>query len=307
MQLIDLTGKKFGNLTVISRAKNKGKLVAWNCICDCGNSVVVTGNNLKNGHTKSCGCLKKITAKQIGKQNKIDLTGKKFGYLTVLKDSGERGNKHSVLWECRCECGNITKVAAGDLIKGSTRSCGCKKKELRRETRAKQMIGQRFGKLIVLAQVDEQDTDLSYKYLCQCDCGNTKIVSGTSLKEGSVLSCGCIASSIGEQNIQTILETNGIFYEKEKTFPTCLFPDTKKPARYDFFINNNRLIEFDGRQHYIGWDSQDSLIKIQTRDRYKNQWALKNNIPLVRIPYWERDNITLDMLLGDKYLVKGGA
>ena len=52
MQLIDLTGKKFGNLTVISRAENKGKSVAWNCVCDCGNSVIVTGSNLKNGHTR---------------------------------------------------------------------------------------------------------------------------------------------------------------------------------------------------------------------------------------------------------------
>lgn len=35
----------------------------------------------------------------------------------------------------------------------------------------------------------------------------------------------------------------------------------------------------------------------------KNKYCLINNIPLVRIPYWERDNITLDIILGDKYLV----
>lgn len=304
MKLMDLTGRRFNSLTVVSRAANKGRSVAWNCICDCGNTVIVTGNNLKNGHTKSCGCLKKIVASQIGKRNKIDLVGKKFGYLTVLKDSGERYNQHNVLWECRCECGKVIKVAANDLLKGSTKSCGCKKKELRHETRAKKMIGQKFGKLTIVAQTDQQDIDLSYKYLCQCDCGNTKIFSGTHLRNGNVSSCGCIAYSIGEQNIQTILETNGIFYEKEKTFSTCLFPDTQKPARYDFFINNNRLVEFDGRQHYIGWDSTESLFQIQKRDQYKNQWAIKNNIPLVRIPYWERDNITLEMLLGDKYLIK---
>lgn len=40
------------------------------------------------------------------------------------------------------------------------------------------------------------------------------------------------------------------------------------------------------------------------RDKEKNQYAIEHNIPLVRIPYTERDNITLDMLLGDKYLIK---
>lgn len=52
----DLTGMSFGRLTVISRAENRGAYVMWNCKCSCGNSVVVRTSNLKNGHTKSCGC-----------------------------------------------------------------------------------------------------------------------------------------------------------------------------------------------------------------------------------------------------------
>lgn len=78
---------------------------------------------------------------------------------------------------------------------------------------------------------------------------------------------------------------------------------------YDFaIIQNNevvRLIEFDGEQHYREvpqW--RTSLDVIQRRDKEKNEYALSNNIPLVRIPYWERDNITLDMIMGDKYLVR---
>ena len=56
---IDLTGQKFGRLTVIKRAENKGKRVAWLCKCECGNEIVIIGGNLKNGSTKSCGCYKK--------------------------------------------------------------------------------------------------------------------------------------------------------------------------------------------------------------------------------------------------------
>ena len=55
----DLTGQKFGRLTVIKRAENKGKRVAWLCKCECGNEIVIIGGNLKNGSTKSCGCYKK--------------------------------------------------------------------------------------------------------------------------------------------------------------------------------------------------------------------------------------------------------
>ena len=83
------------------------------------------------------------------------------------------------------------------------------------------------------------------------------------------------------------------------------------PYRFDFaiFNDNNKLIhlvEFDGEQHYRnngGYMSAESLNKRQERDNRKNKWAIDNNIPLVRIPYWERDKITLEMIMGDKYLI----
>lgn len=56
---LELTGKRFGWLTVISRVDNKGAHTAWKCICDCGNETICLGINLKKGNTKSCGCLKK--------------------------------------------------------------------------------------------------------------------------------------------------------------------------------------------------------------------------------------------------------
>lgn len=61
-KLIDLTGKKFTRLTVLSRAANNGKAIAWNCLCDCGSTKIAHGDNLKSGATKSCGCLQKELA-----------------------------------------------------------------------------------------------------------------------------------------------------------------------------------------------------------------------------------------------------
>jgi len=54
--LIDLTGKRFGRLTVLSRAENAGNMSRWLCECDCGNQTIVYGNNLRRGYTQSCGC-----------------------------------------------------------------------------------------------------------------------------------------------------------------------------------------------------------------------------------------------------------
>jgi hypothetical protein len=58
-KFIDLTGQRFGRLTVISRAyRNRQREWCWNCICSCGNHCVIKGSNLKAGHTQSCGCIR---------------------------------------------------------------------------------------------------------------------------------------------------------------------------------------------------------------------------------------------------------
>ena len=59
MKLVDLTGRKFGRLTVVKRAESINKRTMWQCCCDCGNEVVVEAYNLKTGHTTSCGCVQK--------------------------------------------------------------------------------------------------------------------------------------------------------------------------------------------------------------------------------------------------------
>lgn len=94
-KLIDLTGKKFGRLTVIKRGENyiypnnKGISVQWICDCDCGNkNIVVAGSSLRKGVTKSCGCLKSDTTKVIKKKyNQYDLSGEYgIGYTTKKEE-----------------------------------------------------------------------------------------------------------------------------------------------------------------------------------------------------------------------------
>lgn len=63
-QFIDITGERFGNLTAICRVDSKSTRSMWKCACDCGNETIVSVSNLRNGHTKSCGCLVSIKAKK---------------------------------------------------------------------------------------------------------------------------------------------------------------------------------------------------------------------------------------------------
>ena len=60
-RLIDLTGQRFGNLTVLERSENDlWGGVQWLCQCDCCTEVIVARSHLKSGHTKSCGCLRTL-------------------------------------------------------------------------------------------------------------------------------------------------------------------------------------------------------------------------------------------------------
>lgn len=133
----NLIGKKFGRFTVISKAdptiylygKKKGTLIHWNCICDCGAKRRVSGQNLLKGQSQSCGCRHREISRRVGHLNRIDLTGKRFGRLTVIKFYGRISGR--VHWFCQCECGNKCHVSAASLVRGLTRSCRCLEQEMR--------------------------------------------------------------------------------------------------------------------------------------------------------------------------------
>lgn len=120
----DLTGQKFGRLTVISRAENKSGRTNWHCRCDCGNEKDVLAINLARGTTKSCGCL---NLEKIKERSFKDLTDKRFGRLVAIcVDRTENGK---IYWRCKCDCGKFHVVLSNKLISGNTISCGCYRKE----------------------------------------------------------------------------------------------------------------------------------------------------------------------------------
>ena len=147
-------------LTVISKiddgAASKSSYV---CQCDCGNKIVVKYQNLANQKgRRSCGCAEFT-----------DLTGKRYGKLVVEKrvtvaEAGKEGNNH--WWKCQCDCGNTTYVLGGNLLNGTTKSCGCLK-----EGPKENLTGRRFGRLVVKGWIPDENRGIVWE--CQYDCGNT--------------------------------------------------------------------------------------------------------------------------------------
>lgn len=123
-KFIDLTGQRFGRLVVIENmGANNNRKITYLCLCDCGVEKIIVGQDLVNGATKSCGCIKK---EMLEERNFIDLTNKKFGKLKIIRKIGLNNNKKTT-YLCICDCG-IEKVIVGQsLISGATKSCGCLK------------------------------------------------------------------------------------------------------------------------------------------------------------------------------------
>ena len=238
----------------------------------------------------------------------IDLKDQVFGRLRVIEKDQTRKTNSGSYWICQCECGKTKSVKSSSLRNGEIISCGCYRQEqlakAKREQSEKEMLNRRFGKLVVQARSERKGNGGELYWICHCDCGKDIEVRGHDLRrtdENRTVSCGCYHRSVGAINIMNCLILNNIDFIDE-----YVFPDLPK-SRFDFALIKDgkvvHLIEFDGEQHYKNVEKWGGLELQQARDKVKNEYALSHNIPLVRIPYWEQDNINLNMLIGDKYLV----
>lgn len=80
--MVDLTGKRYGRLVVAEFDRLQNHKTYWKCTCDCGLSVIATGNNLRSGNTASCGCLRREKTQERGRMNRLH--GESHEYRTRL-------------------------------------------------------------------------------------------------------------------------------------------------------------------------------------------------------------------------------
>lgn len=82
----DITGQEFGRLTAVEQAGlDKKQRALWLCRCECGNELIVSGYNLRNGHTQSCGCLQKELARKLNTTHGMSLSPEYGVWSGMLK------------------------------------------------------------------------------------------------------------------------------------------------------------------------------------------------------------------------------
>lgn len=289
----DETGARYGKLQVIERDTTKER-VYWLCQCDCGNVTSVRGDELRNGRIVTCGFCGQIKIEN-RTNTKKDEVGNRYGKLTVIEEAGSDKNGKTK-WLCQCDCGNLTIVTGNSLRTGGVISCGCAKHETGKYL-VKDEAGHTYGKLTVIDRNFEHKTKAQIAFWnCKCECGNTVIVSGCHLRSGHTQSCGCIHSR-GEEAVSKVLRKKNIIFQGQYTF-NDLVSELGANFRFDFAVFDENhtllfLIEYDGEQHFmeINHSSWQTLSYYQKNDAIKNYYCQEHNIPLLRIPYWEYDNI----------------
>lgn len=212
----DLAGKVFGKLTAIEYTGSK----KWKCKCECGKEVTTRAASLKNGTTKSCGCIKK------DKKPKEDLTGKVVNKLTVVEYAGSKNGYN--MWKCRCECGKEIITRTASLNNGKAKSCGCIKKVNKfRED----LTGQVFEKLTVIEYVGYDPETRAVMWKCKCECGKEIITRKSHLKRGNSKSCGCLTRR-ADLNLKHGLYKHPIYNRWENMRRRCNNPNDTAYENY---------------------------------------------------------------------------
>lgn len=144
---IDLTGKKFYKLTVINRSKDRGNKgeIKWDCKCDCGNNHTVSGNVLRSGKSKSCGCL--VNGRPVNfKHNRDVVLWQKIYSSTVIK----RSKKNNVI-------SDISFEKFIELSKSACHYCG-----MHGSNKIIDDIKNNNGNFLLFNGLDRLDSNLGY-------------------------------------------------------------------------------------------------------------------------------------------------
>lgn len=195
-------------------------------------------------------------------ENFIDLTNKRFGNCVALESFTKitKSKQYVTHWKCLCDCGNIFSINSQNLRNGKPHSCGCIKKP-KDNSKQREHIGEKYNKLEIIGYIEPQDRkNVTYNYLCKCDCGNVIPANISKLKNGHTKSCGC--------NKEQVKEMIGNLNRKYKYPNKRLYSIFKLMHRRCTDPNDIRYSSYGGRGIKIckEWEDYDAF----------SEWALNN-------------------------------
>jgi hypothetical protein len=193
----DLTNQKFGKLTAIKKSKLKSaKCIKWQCECNCGNIVYVRSSHLISGAIQSCGCI-----------NRNDLTDMQFGKLKVIKLQNYKLN-NTLVWQCKCACGEIQDFRANALSFGTTHQC----------TKCSKALAMSFRQIKNLEPLSDRAKQQKYFYFKKFDTflkvgiGNKRRVNDKISKELLYIMSGTFYDTL---HFEYTIKTKFFKYRKE--------------------------------------------------------------------------------------------
>lgn len=258
----------------------------------CGHRWQPTANNFLRGKTKCAKC-----------SGKLKYTTETFNELLERNSNGEFSLVSEYIWNKAYitiqhnTCGYTRRVKPYDVFHGDAGCPQCSNMVVHDKEHVELLLEDKYGteyKLISEEVKNNRDTII----VLHAECGQEfETTSGDIINGGK----GCIHckpnGSKGELKIEGFLRENNIHHIREFSFADCR---NILPLPFDFavFDKNNSieyLIEFDGKQHFEPiefFGGMEGFKSTQLRDRIKNTYCKNNNIELVRISYWEEDNIS---------------
>lgn len=243
---------------------------------------------LKGTYCKICRG-RKISKMQSSSYIDVKNEFKKYGYELLEEECNYI--KSTAPLKVICKQGHISNMILGNVRKG----CGCM--ECYNENRGVASIVpyedrynmiKSYGYTLITPKSEYVNGDTSVDIMCE----NKHIYTTTIHRFKMGYRCTECQDSKGSRRVKTFLNKYKIRYITEYRFSDCKF---KRTLPFDFYLPNyNICIEYDGRQHYEivkAFGGMDAFIDTKIRDTIKNKYCENNNIKLIRIPYWEFDNI----------------
>lgn len=246
-QVESLAGRHFDRWTVLDECiVNERGERKWLCRCTCGTERYVAQRSLLSGNSKSCGCKR---SESIVQATSPDLTGKKYGELTVLRRSYKKHRNAGSYWICQCSCGNEYETTGSLLVTGRRNHCS---NPLHTHRGYSDITGKKFGKLTALYPLKKTDKSRSRIWHCLCDCGQEVDKSYNSLQYGNVQSCGCIRKEYNQQLSNHLTHVDGTSMDILKSKKTPSDNTTGCKGVYRIRGKYVAKIVFQKKAYYLG-------------------------------------------------------
>ncbi|MHB9925527.1 hypothetical protein [Clostridium botulinum] len=256
--------------------------------CKCGNVFKTTFDVIKGNQSAQCKeCrMKSIKNKQKLSYEEVYKTFEKEKYILVSKDYINARSKLSI----QCQHQHIFEMTLNDFKSGN-RCPECRKENMSNLFRKKQeeaILEIESKGFEFMSWVDGHYKNTNSKAILKCNKGHKFKAEYDNIVFGDT-GCPYCTESKGEKRIKEYLSINKIKFNTQYRFKNC---KNKRPLPFDFYIPKyNICIEYDGEFHYKKTTLGNDLKIQKSHDKIKNNYCKNNNIKLLRIPYWEFDNI----------------